>query len=160
MPELEALSNERLKGVNPKLVEVVKQAAKASPFAIRVIEGLRSAARQNQLYAQGRTKPGKIVTWTRNSKHMIQSDGTGHAVDLAPLINGAIPWNDKARFRLINDLMQAAADDVGIAVRWGADWNRNGVPWQKGEYDGPHFEVAALEPDVALSAASRVPAVA
>jgi peptidoglycan L-alanyl-D-glutamate endopeptidase CwlK len=157
MPELEALSNERLKGVNPKLVDVVKQAATASPFPIRVTEGLRSAARQNQLYAQGRTKPGKIVTWTRNSKHMMQSDGTGHAVDLAPLIDGAIPWSDKTRFRLISDLMQAAAEDVGITVRWGADWNRNGVPWQRGEYDGPHFEIAALTPVVAVS---RVPAVA
>lgn len=157
MPELEALSTERLKGVNPKLVETVKQAAKASPFPIRITEGLRSSARQNQLYAQGRTKPGKIVTWTRNSKHMIQADGTGHAVDLVPLIDGAIPWSDKARFRVIRDLMMAAAEDVGVNVRWGADWNRDGVPWQRGEYDGPHFELVT---STAAPVASRIPVVA
>lgn len=36
-------------------------------FEIR--EAWRTQQRQNQLYAQGRTKKGKIVTWTRNSMH-------------------------------------------------------------------------------------------
>lgn len=44
---------------------------------VRVSEGLRSAERQQQLYAQGRTSPGRIVTWTLQSKHL-----TGHAFDI------------------------------------------------------------------------------
>lgn len=35
-----------------------------------VTEWFRSKARQKELYAQGRTKPWKIVTWTLESNHM------------------------------------------------------------------------------------------
>lgn len=34
-----------------------------------VTEVYRTQQRQNQLYAQGRTMPGKIVTWTKTSLH-------------------------------------------------------------------------------------------
>ena len=44
----------------------------------RVFESRRSQARQEQLYAQGRTRPGKIVT---NIKH-IGMHGLGKAVDV------------------------------------------------------------------------------
>ena len=37
--------------------------------AVRVIETVRSQSRQDALFAQGRTAPGPVVTWTRNSKH-------------------------------------------------------------------------------------------
>lgn len=35
----------------------------------RILEAYRSQARQNALYAQGRTKPGPIVTYTTRSMH-------------------------------------------------------------------------------------------
>lgn len=43
----------------------------------------RTQEEQDALYAQGRTKPGKIVTWTRKSKHL-----AGTAFDIAVLKNG------------------------------------------------------------------------
>ncbi|MBI2406720.1 MAG: hypothetical protein HYV19_00265 [Gemmatimonadetes bacterium] len=46
-------------------------------YDVRVNETVRSQARQETLYAQGRTAPGPIVTWTRRSHHR---DGT--AADL------------------------------------------------------------------------------
>lgn len=46
----------------------------------RITEAYRSQERQNQLYAQGRTKDGPIVTWTRNSMHTKKL-----AVDIVPL---------------------------------------------------------------------------
>ena len=49
--------------------------------AVRVIETVRTQARQDALFAQGRTTPGPVVTWTRNSKH-----GKGLAADL--LVDG------------------------------------------------------------------------
>ena len=42
---------------------------KEAGLNIFLTETYRSQARQNQLYAQGRTEPGKIVTWTLNSRH-------------------------------------------------------------------------------------------
>jgi hypothetical protein len=38
-------------------------------YEVRVTETVRTQARQDQLFAQGRTSPGPTVTWTRNSNH-------------------------------------------------------------------------------------------
>lgn len=46
-------------------------------LSIRVFEARRSKERQAWLYAQGRTRPGVIVTWTLQSRHI-----TGEAVDI------------------------------------------------------------------------------
>lgn len=81
---------QRLVGVFPALVTTV-QSVLASMDALGhpmfVIEGVRSAARQKDLYAQGRTLPGKRVTncdgITRQSNHQVKPDGYGHAVDCA-----------------------------------------------------------------------------
>lgn len=134
---LDDRSEKRLEGVNAALVNVVHRAVKALPFAVMVVEGVRTKQRQAELYAQGRTTPGKIVTWTMQSKHI-----EGRAVDLAPLVNGAIDWNDLKKFDTIAKAMQAAAKELGVAIRWGADWNQNGKPREKGETDSPHFELA------------------
>ena len=48
---------------------------------------LRTKSEQEALYAQGRTKPGKIVTWTLNSKHL-----TGEAFDFCIMNNGKCDW--------------------------------------------------------------------
>lgn len=133
---LDDRSEQRLKGVNVALVSVVRRAAKALPFPLFVVEGLRSKERQAELYAQGRTKPGKVVTWTLQSKHI-----DGRAVDLAPMINGAIDWSDTKKFDAIAKAMQDAGKELGVAVRWGADWDGDGKPREKGETDSPHFEI-------------------
>lgn len=142
MTDLSATSLTRLAGVHPKLAAVVKAAAPTLPFQLLVTEGVRSKERQKQLYAQGRTAPGKIVTWTMNSKHAVQADGFGHAVDLCPVIGGQVPWNDKAKFLAISKAMLTAAQGLGTRIRWGADWDGDGVAYERGEYDGPHYELA------------------
>jgi peptidoglycan L-alanyl-D-glutamate endopeptidase CwlK len=43
---------------------------------------------QKALFAQGRSKPGKIVTWTLNSKHL-----TGDAFDFCIMNNGKCDWS-------------------------------------------------------------------
>ena len=133
---LDERSEKRLEGVNPTLVSVVRRAAKRLPFSLFVVEGLRTKERQEQLYAQGRTKPGPKVTWTMKSKHL-----DGMAVDLAPLIDGAIDWKDLKKFDQIAAAMIEAGKEVGVLVRWGRDWNQNGRPGEKGESDSPHFEL-------------------
>ena len=48
----------------------------------------RTKEDQEALYAQGRSKPGKIVTWTLNSKHL-----TGDAFDFVIMVNGKCDWS-------------------------------------------------------------------
>ena len=123
----------RLKGVDETLVNVVKRAIEISEVDFTVLEGVRTLERQRELYAQGRTAPGKIVTWTMKSRHI-----EGKAVDLVPY---PLDWNDLEKFNKIKDAMFQAAKELDVNLRWGADWNGNGEYREKGEYDSPHFEI-------------------
>lgn len=128
-----------LKGVHPKLVAVVKRALELSPIDFTVLEGVRSQARQDELWAQGRTKPGPVVTWVQTSgTHGIQADGYGHAVDLAPY---PIDWNDLQRFDQLANVMFAAAKELNVTLRWGGDWDMDQIIHERGESDSPHFEL-------------------
>ena len=60
-----------------------------------IVEGYRSASRQRSLYAQGRTEPGRVVTWTLDSAHM-----RGRAVDL--VLNQQ--WDDLAPYRTLQEV--------------------------------------------------------
>lgn len=138
----------RLAGVHPKLAACVALAATLCTQPFVVVQGLRTEAEQEALYAQGRTAPGKIVTWVRRSNHQAAPDGWGHAVDLAVVEgDGSIDWNHTAPYDTIKAAMTAAAERVGLVLRWGADWNMNNVPREHGETDEDHFEIhTILEP--------------
>lgn len=64
-----------------RLERVMERMRKEFGHEVTVVETVRSQARQNALFAQGRTAPGQVVTWTKNSKH-----GKGLAADL--LVDG------------------------------------------------------------------------
>ena len=131
---LNVRSEKNLVGVDEALAKVVRKVAETHD--ILVIEGVRTKERQAQLYSQGRTKPGPIVTWTMESKHI-----DGKAVDVVQLKNGTIDWNDSKAFEELGKLMLATAKELGVGIRWGYDWNSNGKLREKGENDGPHYEL-------------------
>lgn len=118
MYKLGKRSLQRLKGVNPALVKVVKRAIELSEVDFTVLEGVRSEKRQRELFKKGATR-------TMNSYHL-----TGHAVDLAPW---PIDWNDTDKFVKIADAMEKAADELGVPLQWGGNW-RTFV-------DMPHFQI-------------------
>ena len=132
-------SYSKLEGVHPDMIKVVERAIQLSQQDFTVIEGVRTPERQAELYAQGRTKPGNKVTWTMHSRHFVQKDGYGHAVDICPW---PIDWNDLSKFNAIANAMMQASEELGIPIRWGADWDNDGNPREKGETDSPHFELA------------------
>lgn len=119
MFKLSQRSIDRLKGVHPDLVSVVKLAIERSDVDFMVTEGLRSKERQKELVAAGASK-------TMNSRHI-----TGHAVDLAAYVNG-IRW-DWPLYEKISKAMKQAAYELNIKIEWGGDW--------KSFKDGPHFQI-------------------
>jgi len=142
-----------LAGVHPALVMVVKRAIEITGQDFLVLEGVRPKARQHELFGKGRTvaqlmaagvdasnaRPGLAkVTWTLNSNHFKQLDGFGHAVDLVPW---PVDWNTPRKFDAIADAMQDAARDLGVTIRSGMDWDRDGKRRERGESDSPHFEL-------------------
>lgn len=117
--ELTPRDLQRLQGVHPDLVRVIKTAAENSPLRFMVLEGMRTLARQKQLVAQGASK-------TLNSRHL-----TGHAVDIAPLLNGKVSWDWPLYHRLAPVVKQAALEE-GVTIEWGGDWRtfKDGPHWQ------------------------------
>ncbi len=93
---------------------------KAGIHNIFVTETYRSQARQNYLYAQGRTRPGKIVTWTLKSNHTSRL-----AWDIA--VAPPKPLYD------VDTLTKVGAIARKLGITWGGDWARR--------IDRPHFEV-------------------
>lgn len=131
-------SRKHLKGVHPDLVKVVERAIELTEVDFKVICGVRTKAEQAALYAQGRTKPGKKVTWTMNSRHLPGPDGLGRAVDLLP---APYDWQDLEPFTKVAEAMMEAAGELGISIRWGANWDGDKMIREKGESDNPHFEL-------------------
>ena len=145
---LSEASIEKMKGVHPKLIELMKKAIGDSPYDFKIVQGLRTAEYQNSLYQQGRTKSGKIVTkldgYNRKSNHQAKSDGYGHAVDIA--VCGQYDQNgnyvkcttdaemfDNKKLVEISKHIKAVAKDMGLEIVWGGDW--------KTLYDTPHYEL-------------------
>jgi hypothetical protein len=63
------VANKDLNELNPEFRKKVDLFLKEVWDKIRVTEWYRSQERQNWLHDQGRKRKGKIVTWTRSSKH-------------------------------------------------------------------------------------------
>jgi len=122
-------SLENLKGVHPDLVKVANTAISLGVMDFSITTGVRTVKEQERLYAQGRTQPGPIVTWTLNSRHLIKDDGYGHAIDVAPY---PINWEDVEAFHQLGGLIKAAAAFEKIDIDWGYDL------WGK---DLPHFQL-------------------
>lgn len=97
--------------------------------SVEVISGLRSWQAQAALYAQGRTKPGPIVT---NAKPGSSWHNYGLAIDLGLFKAG----------KYLDESSPAQADkiyaEIGkIAAKHGIEW---GGTWVKFK-DTPHFQV-------------------
>lgn len=142
-------SLDKLVGVDPKLVQVVKLAIDYSKVDFGVTEGLRTIEKQREYFEAGKSQ-------TMSSKHI-----DGKAVDLVAYVGGTVCWEINV-YDDVADAMKAAAKELGVPIRWGAAWN---VPdltkWegtaedamnhyiderraqkQRPFIDGPHFELA------------------
>lgn len=105
-----------LQGVHPDLIRVVKQAIKISKQDFIVNDGRRTLAEQREYVKKGFSK-------TMKSRHLVQKDGLGYAVDLVPFINGKARW-EWAGIWPIAAAMSQAANKLGIELTWGSVWDR------------------------------------
>lgn len=117
--------------VREEVVKLIDQAEKQLPpnLAIRIVQGLRTIEEQNALYAQGRTKPGNIVT---NAKGGSSYHNYGLAIDFAILIdkdgNGTydeLSWdikkdNDRDG---IADWLEVVKIFEAAGWEWGGRWS-------------------------------------
>lgn len=156
-------SRAKMEGLHPNLIKVLNLAITYSEIDMSVHEGVRSDEQCYINFGQGRTAaqciaggcPAKYaqpkkpkVTWLRRalgSNHRKKADGFGHAVDLYPYPN-SLWFNKPAKvyepmFNKIAVAMFKASKELKIPIRWGADWDMDNLPRERGETDNPHFEL-------------------
>lgn len=141
-------SKSNLVGVHPNLIEVVKRALELSIQDFVVTEGVRTVAKQKKLIKLKKSQ-------TMRSKHLVQKDGYGYAVDLVAY---PVSW-DINKYLEIARAMQQSAKELNIKIRWGGCWgtlNQDSTPQEmlerykqfsleKGRkpfIDAPHFELS------------------
>jgi peptidoglycan L-alanyl-D-glutamate endopeptidase CwlK len=129
---LGASSLKKLEGVHADLQRVVKRAIELTTVDFTVVEGMRTLETQRAYVARGASR-------TLDSAHL-----SGDAVDVAPWVSGKIPWNNTLAFQEVAEAMFAAADELGIIIQWGADWDLDGIRVDRDSdesfLDMPHFQ--------------------
>ncbi len=116
----------RLIGVHPTLIAVIENVLDemdADHTPMFVVEGVRTDARQAQLYAQGRTTLGPIVTYkdgvTHRSNHQ-PVNGFGMAVDCAFV--GSQPFDKRHPWEVYGLRLEQRG------VTWGGRWSMGDLP--------------------------------
>ncbi|MDO5036966.1 MAG: M15 family metallopeptidase [Tissierellia bacterium] len=108
--------------LNPKTrekAELFLKACQDQGLEVVIVETYRSQERQDYLYAQGRTREGPVVTWTKKSRHTQRC-----AFDICKA--GPDPYGDDDFFRRCAEIGR----DLGL---------NPGYYWE-GTQDKPHFQ--------------------
>jgi len=121
-------SKKHLVTLDDRLQKVLNKVIKYVDCSI--IEGHRSAERQDKLFEEGRTK----VKYP-NGRH---NANPSRAVDVVPY---PIDWDDRERFHLFAGFVIGIAQSMEIKLRWGGDWNMNFEVDDNNFDDFPHFEL-------------------
>jgi hypothetical protein len=136
-----AESESKVGTCNQRIQRVMQMAIKVIDF--KVIYGHRTVAEQKALYDKGYSKLDGV---TKKSKHNYQP---ARAVDIAPY---PVLWPDEEgitaeealhrarRFDVLAGIVMGIAHAMGVALRWGGDWDRD---WQYNDqrfHDLGHFE--------------------
>jgi peptidoglycan L-alanyl-D-glutamate endopeptidase CwlK len=153
--KLSQRSLDRLEGVHPDLVAVVKEAINLTRVDFGVTCGTRTVEEQEKLVAAGKSQ-------TMNSKHLPQEDGYSHAVDLVAYVGSDVAWE----LNLYDDICDAMGHaltslELDTSILWGAAWSEGDIKNYFGNsetamntyidlrrsegrrpfLDGPHFEL-------------------
>lgn len=122
-------SKEKLNTCHPDIQKVMKEVIKY--VDITIIEGVRSKETQEEYVRTGKSK-------TLNSKHIKQSDGYSHAIDV---IAYPVEWNNWERNYMVAGFIKGIAASMGVKLRMGADWDGDFTTKDQTFHDLPHFEI-------------------
>lgn|SRR4030067_1097327 len=142
----------RLEDLHPDLEPLaVKFLAQCELFNVDVMITCtyRSHAEQAELYAQGRTKPGKIVTWARPGESLHNAMGpdgmpSSRAFDFVVLRHGKIVWGTGGD-GIDADPTDDDVDDLELWQKAGVVAEAIGLEWagrwSKGKREFPHVQL-------------------
>lgn len=132
---IDPITSERIKLLHPAIRNEVLEVTIAcyhKNVPIRIVQGLRTFAEQDAIYAQGRTLPGKIVT---NAKGGDSWHNYGLAPDFCLLRQGnQISWNREED--LDHDGQKDWHEVVDLFLSKGFEWGGNWTSFP----DYPHLQ--------------------
>ena len=120
---------------------------------VKIAEGYRTQERQAQLFAQGRTAPGPVVTWTRTSAH---TDGLAVDVVIDGTYENPIAYERFARLAREEGLVSLAPLDPGHVELEGEDVGTRFLNNQwEGRLEAHHREFGPSRGAMGLQFSSR-----
>ena len=132
-------SSQKRDTCDPELIFVIDRGLALSPVDISIVWGWRDEEVQTGMYRMG----ASTKKWP-NSKHNHVIEGVGPqslAFDFGPYVEGGIPWDDTHLFGLVAGVFFAAAKDGGVKLRWGGDWDKDGLTIDQTFMDWGHLEI-------------------
>ena len=128
MPKFGESSRNNLNGADPKLQKLFNEIVKT--YDCKVICGFRGKDEQQKAYKERRSK----VQFPHSKHNRLPAQ----AVDVAPY---PIDWKDLNRFYHFGGYVKAKAEEMGINIRWGGDWDGDLDIKDQNFDDLPHFEL-------------------
>lgn len=122
---IENISEKRIKTLQTPVARKARrllERAAANGVNLRVTSAFRSYRMQRELYAQGRTKPGKVVTRAKPGQSW---HNFGLAFDVVEIRGGRAMW-ENSKWPEIGQWGKE------LGLEWGGDW--------KSFKDRPHFQ--------------------
>jgi peptidoglycan L-alanyl-D-glutamate endopeptidase CwlK len=116
------INSRKIEDLHPKVAELCKKfiaECDKQDIDILITSTYRDAESQNALYAQGRTKPGSVVT---NAKAGQSWHNWRCAFDVVPLRNGKPVWGTMGKDLELWNKVGAIGESVGL--EWAGRWKR------------------------------------
>lgn len=128
MPKFSRRSQANLDSCDPRIRLICETAIRHIDFS--VVCGHRDQEAQDKAKASGNSK----AAWGESKHNSLPSK----AVDLAPY---PLVWRDERQFARLAGRIEQIADQLGIAIRWGGDWDQDGKTIDETFLDLGHFEL-------------------
>ncbi|AAW86512.1 L-alanyl-D-glutamate peptidase [Aliivibrio fischeri ES114] len=128
MNKFSKTSAARLATCHPDLIKVFTRVLELCDCSI--LCGHRTEEEQNTAFAEGKSQ----VKYPNGKHNTLPS----RAVDVAPY---PIDWNDRERFSYFAGLVVGVGVSMGVAIRWGGDWDKDNELKDNNFDDLVHFEL-------------------
>lgn len=120
--------------IREDVINFINDAEAGEDIILRIVQGLRTFKEQDDIYQQGRTKPGNIVT---RAKAGSSYHNYGLAIDVVQMKDGKANWG--YNYKKLRPYY------IKYGFTWGADWDGDGKTKDEGDKDEhlidmPHFE--------------------
>lgn len=112
------INSRKLDDLKPKVKELCEAFIKKCEdknIDVLITSTYRDKESQDELYAQGRTKDGKIVTKAKGGESF---HNYRVAFDFVPIVGGKAQWNDAKLF------MECGTIAESVGLEWAGRWSR------------------------------------